>query len=146
MNTYLQILLGICAVTSSGVVAFAQLKKGNRVESSDIVKFYKDKMEEYKEMSDTLRKDYTAKHEQLIKEVAEVRGELNAEKKLREQYEAILKDKNPETENFMKYMVQATKDQSESHREIVRVLSEIHAMSKAEHDRDFVVNATVTKT
>jgi hypothetical protein len=44
----------------------------------------------------------------------------------------------------MEYMVQAVKDQAESHKEIARVLSEIHSMT-IEGNKDLKINATISK-
>ncbi len=145
MNTYLQYLLTGASLGTAFGVAFAYFKRGSRNETGEIVDFYKKQATDYKEMLEVTRKEYTQKHEDLLAQVGALRGELNTEKRLREQYEAILKDKNPETEAFMKLMVQSVKDQSEVNKEIVGVLKEIHAMSKAEHERDFNISATVTK-
>lgn len=146
MNLYIQYVLSFFAIAMMSGVAFAQFRKGFRIESGDIVTFYKTQAENYKEMMEETRKDYTKKHEELLAEVGVLRGELNTEKRLREQYELILKDKNPETEEFMKLMIKAVADQGEVNKEVVSVLKEIHTMSKAEHDRDFKVETTVTKT
>ncbi len=146
MNPYIQYILTGSAVGTSIGIAFAYFKRGNRSESGEIIEFYKKQAADYKDILETTRKEYIAKHEELLSQVGVLRGELNTEKKLREQYEAILKDKNPETEAFMKLMIQAVKDQSEVNKEVVSVLKEIHTYAKAEHDRDFKVTSTVTKT
>ena len=145
MDPYIQyILMGGTIATALGI-AFANFRRGNRGESGEIIEFYKKQASEYKEILEATRKEYVEKHEALLAEVGLIRGELNTEKKLREQYEAILKDKNPETEAFMKLMIKAVKDQTDVNKEVVNILKEIHSMSKAEHDRDFKVTSTVTK-
>lgn len=126
MNIYLQIVLGICAIASSAGIAFAQFRKGARVESSDLITFYKKEADGYKDMMEKTRNEYTTKHEALLKEVGELRGQLISEKKQKELYEAILKDRNPETEQFMKLMVQSVTDQGVVNKEIVRMIGEIH--------------------
>lgn len=146
MDPYIQYILTGGALGTAFGVAFAYYKKSNRSESGEIVEFYKKQATDYKEMLEVTRKEYTEKHEALIKEVGTIRGELNTERQLRQQYEAILKDKNPETEAFMKLMVQAVKDQAGVNKEVVEILKEIHGMSKAEQKRDFEVTSTVTKT
>jgi len=145
MNPYLQYILTGAALGTAIGVSFAYFKQGSRHESGEIVEFYKKQSGDYKEMLETTRKEYSAKHEELLKEVGIIRGELNTERQLRQQYEAILKDRNPETEAFMKLMVQSVKDQATVNQEIVEILKEIHAMSKAEHDRDFKIESKITK-
>lgn len=144
MNYSDYILTGVSIGTAFGV-AFAYFKKGNRGESGEIIEFYKQQATEYKNILEVTRKEYVQKHEELLAQVGILRGELNTEKKLREQYEEILKDKNPETEKFMKLVIKSVEDQSFVNKEVVNILKDIHAMSKAEHDRDFTVQATVTK-
>lgn len=156
MNIYLQIVIAICAVSASTGIAFAQFRKGTRTESGDIIKFYKEQSDNYKDMMEKkeaahnievkeITQTFTEKVNALTREVGELRGQYNAEKKQREQYEEILKDKNPETEQFMKLMIKAVDDQSKINKEVVSLLGEIHTMSKAEHDRDFKIEATLTK-
>lgn len=146
LDKYISYILMAGALGTAFGVAFAYFKKGSRGESSEIIEFYKKQASDYKEMLEVSRKEYTQKHEQLLSEIGVIRGELNTEKKLREQYEAILKDKNPETEQFMKLMIKAVHDQNEVNIEIVNILKEIHTMSKAEHDRDFNITTQITKT
>ncbi len=74
-----------------------------------------------------------------------MQGKYEKEKEEKDKWEAIAKDKNPETKEFMTFMVQAVKDQAESHRKIVEVLNDIHTMTKDEHDRDLQITSTVTK-
>lgn len=140
--------LGIAAAAALIGVAYSQFRKGSRTESGEIVEFYKNQANNFKEIAETTRKEYTLKHEELLKEVGVLRGELNTERKLREQYEAILKDRNPETTEFMKTMLaigeQATKfmdAQSKNNLEVARILGEIHTMVQS----DLKVEATVTK-
>ncbi len=152
MDKYLQWILIAGSLATSIGIAVANFMRGNRGESGEIIEFYKKQASEYKIILESTRKEYTEKHEGLIKEVGTIRGELNTERQLRQQYEAILKDKNPETTAFMQLMVQSTKDQAESHKAIVKgltaiseVMNDIHTMAKAEHERDFKVTATVQK-
>lgn len=145
MSEYFQyILAGIPIGTSFGV-AYAYFKKGKRGEEGDIVKFYKDRMEDYKLIAETTRKEYTEKHEELLRKFGVLQGEFNTEKSLRIQYETILKDKNPETETFMKLLTNAVVDQQKVNKEVVQILGEIHTMAKMEHDREFQVTSTITK-
>lgn len=150
MNTYLQYILTIFGVITMCGVAFAQFRKGSRGESSEIIKFYKEEALNYKDMLQKkeeahtvkiseLTKDFTEKINGLSREVGELRGQLTAEKKQNERFEQIFQNRNPEMEKFMTFMVNTQK-------EVVDVLKEIHAMTKAEHDRDFQVTSTITKT
>ncbi len=141
MDIYIQYILAFFGVIAMAGVAFAQFKKGFRTESGDLITFYQKEALGYKEMMETTRKDYAKKHEELLAQVGELRGELNAEKRLREQYELILKDRNPETEEFMRFMVQSAKDQADNNKKIVEVLNIIHiAVAK-----DLKIEATVSQ-
>lgn len=125
-------------------------RKSDKIEeitfADGAAKFWKDQAEGYKVMMAEKDKSNDEKYIQLTKELAEIRGQLIEKEKQNKEYLAILQDRDPETKEFMKFMIQATKNQTESHKEIVSILREIHTMSKAEHDRDFKVEATVTKT
>lgn len=144
MNIYLQIILGVCAVATSAGIAFAQFRKGARGETGDIAKFYKERMEDYKLIADETRKEYTAKHEDLLKRFGVLQGEFNTEKALRIQYETILKDRNPETEAFMVLVTKAVTDQGEVNKEVVAILKQIHEYAKEEHDKTLEITSTVT--
>lgn len=145
MNIYLQYIITGAAVAGLLGVAFAQFRKGNRNESGEIIEFYKKQAESYKEMMETTRKEYTDKHELLVKEVGQLRGELSAEKKLREQAELILKDKNPETQAFMTLVTNAVNDQGKINKQVVEILQEIHEYAQEEHERDIKITGTITK-
>ncbi len=146
MPQYLEYILTGAAIGTALGVAFASFRKGNRSESGEIIEFYKKQAADYKDILETTRKEYVAKHEDLLAQVGILRGELNTEKKLREQYEAILKDKNPETEAFMKLLIKAVEDQNKVNKEVVTILKEIHTYAKTEHDRDLQITSTITKT
>lgn len=132
--------------------------KGEEINSADtLTKFWKDQAEQYKVVLgeketayllkiEKITTDFNEKFQDLKERFGNLKGQYEAEKSQRERVESILKDRNPETEAFMKLMIQAIKDQSDSHTEMVKILKEIHTMSKAEHDRDFKVETTVTKS
>ncbi len=145
MSPYLQTIIAIGVVAMSAGTFVAQFRKGNRSESGEIIEFYKKQAADYKDILETTRKEYIAKHEDLLAQVGVLRGELNTERKLREQYELILKDKNPETEAFMKLLIKAVEDQNKVNKEVVTILKEIHIMATQEHDRDLKITSTVTK-
>ncbi len=138
------IITGLSLMGMAGM-GVAQFKSKSRGESGDIVKFYKDRMEDYKLIAETTRKEYADKYEDMLRKFGILEGQFNTEKALREQYESILKDKNPETQNFMTLVTTAITDQQNVNKEVVQILKEIHAMAVVEHDREFKVDATVIK-
>lgn len=122
--------------------------KEERAESVEILSNNDQIKQFYKEQNDDLKvinKSLSEQIQQLTREVGELRGQLNAETKAKSEYLAILQNRDPETKKFMEFMMKAEQDHAQTHAEIIRILSEIHVMSKAEHDRDFKVEATVTK-
>jgi hypothetical protein len=164
-NTTLQIILTFVGILGAlglfaGGIGFLWTKirggsKEAKTESTDLLtsndqikQFYKEQNDDLKEINKVLGEKVDA----LTREVGEIRGQLIAEKTQNERLEKIFQNRDPETKQFMEFMMQAVKDQSqvakdqsESHKEIVRVLGEIHTMSKMEHERDFSISATVTK-
>lgn len=157
MDIYLQIIIGVCAVAFTAGTAYSQFKKGDRSGSTEIINFYKGQASDYKDMVakkdeahsaevKTITADFNDKIINLTKDLAALRSQYIAEKAQREQYEAILKDKNPETEQFMKLMIKSVEDQGKINKEVVSLLSEIYKMSKDEHERDFNITAQITKT
>lgn len=159
------LLFIIGSITSLGVLAagigylMGTARKKERDEKTEVVSsadqvsmFWKDQANEYKEMmkirdekNDGKVKDLTSEVNLLTKEVGELRGQLNAEKTQNERYEKIFQGRSPEQEEFMKFMIQATKDQAESHKGIMEVLNKVYKFAEMEHDRDFTVTAKVTK-
>jgi len=107
---------------------------GNKLTS-----FWKEQADGYKLMMVEKDRVNDEKFQVLHKEIGELNGRLNAEQALNERLEKIFQNRNPEMDSFMKGMV-------DSMGQIGRVLSEIHTMTKAEHERDFQISATVTKT
>lgn len=165
-NIFLKVGLYIIGILASlGLFAFgagylwSQAKKGSRVEKSEVISsaegskvFWKEQSEDYKEMmrvkdekNDATVKELTIQINALTREVGELRGQLNAEKTQNEKLEKIFQGRSPEMEEFMKFMIQATKDQAESHKKIVEVLEKVHTFAEMEHDRDFKITATVSK-
>lgn len=113
------------------------------ISSNDQIKqFYKDQNDDLK----AINKALSDKVEMLTREVGEIKGQLNAETKVKEEYLAILRGRDPETKKFMELMVQSVKDQAESQKEIIRVLSEIHSYAKQEHEREVHIEAQITKS
>lgn len=146
------ILIGLGSFFFGGGYLLSRWKGGTKEEqeeSRDLISSNDQIKEFYKNQNDDLKKintELSNKIEILTREVGEIRGQLTAEIRQKEEYLKILQNRDPETKKFMEHMIKAVADQAETHREIVRVLGEIHTMSKAEHDRDFKVEATVTKT
>lgn len=148
MEFNLQTLITGLSLAGMLGMGIAQFWSKSRGESGDIVKFYKDRMEDYKVIAETTRKEYTEKYEELLKKFGTLEGQFNTEKALREQYEAIIKDRNPETTSFMKFVTQALTDQGVVNKEVVNILKEIHSMASDEAKREIKVEtqSTVTKT
>ncbi len=123
------------------------------ISSNDQIKqFYKEQNDELKDIikaKDTAfaqrEIEWNGKFNALTKEVGELKGQLTAENKQKEQYLAILQNRDPETKQFNEYMIKAVENQTEANRQIVKLLGEIHTMTKDEHDRDFQVTSIVTK-
>lgn len=123
-------------------------RKSNKQENVEVVttanqltEFWKDQIQGFKVMVE----DQNKKIQDLSNELNLVKGQLMEKDKQIKTYLEILQNRNPEMEEFMKYMVQSVKDQGESHKQIVDVLKEIHDFARLEHERDFNITATVTK-
>ena len=156
--------LGSIGILGGGLgVLINQLRKAPREEKKDvmdsansIMEFWKNQAEQLKVINDTKDKEYndrisvvtkefTDKINILSKEVGTLTGRLDAAEKAKAEYLEILQDKDNSSQEFRKFMVDSMKNQLETHQKMVAVLNDIHGMTKAEHDRDFTVNATVTK-
>lgn len=112
------------------------------ISSNDQIKqFYKDQNDDYKKII----AQQTADIHDLNRRVGEMKGQLEIVQAQNKEYLAILQNRNPEMDEFMKFMIKATENQAVSQKEMIRILGEIHIMTKAEHERDFKVEATVTK-
>lgn len=113
------------------------------ISSNDQIKqFFKDQNEDYK----LIIKEQGVKIEGLTREIGEIRGQLNAETNQKKEYLAILENRDPAMKASLDLLVQSVKDQQVVNKEIVRILGEIHSMAKDEHERDFQITSTVTKT
>lgn len=151
--------LGICAAAALLGVAYAQFRKGNRQERIDevssnekLTSFWKEQAEGYKIMMTEKDSKNQLQINDLTRQVGELRGQLNAETKQKTEYLAILQGKDESNKTFVATMLSVAeqaqsfmKNQGDNNLEVARILKEIHAMAKAEHDRDFKVEATVTK-
>lgn len=163
---YFKILLSIAAALgSAGLLiggtgyVISIFKKGSKQKDSDVLSsadqlssFWKEQVEGFKtiiaELTSKLEKqkdDHNIEMKKLIDELGQVKGQLNAETKAKSEYLDILQNRDPETKKFMEYMIKAVENQSSINAEIVRVLGEIHSMTKAENERDLKIDATIHK-
>lgn len=131
----------LSSLASIGILAggMGYLISSFRGGSNKLTAFWKDQADGYKLMIAEKDRTNDDKFQALHKEIGELRGQLNAEQALNERLEKIFQNRNPEMDNFMKSM-------SENMVEVSRVLKEIHTMSKMEHERDFKVEATVSRS
>ncbi len=152
------VILSILGVLSSvGILAggigylvgqFRRGTKQEKAESTDLIKSNDDIKQFYKEQNDDLKeinKVLSQKIEVLTREVGEIRGQLTAETAQRKEYQLIFENRDPETKKFNELVIKSLSDLHKVSAEMVRVLGEIHNMSKLEHDRDLNITATVTK-
>lgn len=141
-------------------IAYSQFFKGKSKGEAEILssseetkKFWKDQAQDYKTMMEERERVNVARADaltkqinELTKEVGELKGRLISEQTMRERLEQIFQNRDPETQKFMELMIQSSKDQAEAHKEMIRVLGEIHSMATEEKQRDFHVTATVSKS
>lgn len=162
-NILPQIAAVLVILVAGGGYVVRLFNKDTKEEKSDVVssantimEFWKNQAEEYKVIGDEkdkrhsekiaeLTKDFTAQITALTREVGELKGQLTAESIQKKEYLAILQNRDPETKKFMEIMLKAEEDHDASHKEMMEVLSQIHKMTKDEHDRDFKIVSTVTK-
>jgi hypothetical protein len=154
-NQTLQLVLTIIGVLGSiglfaGGLGFLlnRFSKGSSEEKTDVISsadqltsFWKEQVDGYK----TVVSELTEKIRVLTGEIGELRGQLQSEKKQTEMLERIFQNRDPDSQKFMEHVMQSIKDQAGVNTEIVRILKEIHNMSKEEHERDFKIESTVTK-
>lgn len=146
------VFISIGAILFSAGFAYEKIFNGKKnakaeeVTSADgLVKFWKERADEYKTAMETKDRENTEKFSQMSREIGELRGQLNSETQQKKDYLAILQNRDPETKKFMEYMMKATQDHDIAHTEMMRVLGEIHNFVKEEHDRDFKIDATIHK-
>lgn len=161
---YFKILLSIiAALTSVGILVggigyFVSIfKKGTKQKDTEVISsadqlsnFWKDQVDGFKEVIKELtakiekqKDDHNVEMKKILSELGEVRGRLGAEVKQKEEYLAILQNRDPETKKFMEYMIKAVENQSSVTAEIVRVLSEIHSMTKVDLDTDLKLESVL---
>lgn len=156
----IKVILGFIIGIPTGLGLFAfgagylwsQIKKGNKQgkdESNELIKSNDDIKAIYKEQNSDLKeinKVLGEKIEALTREVGEIRGQLNSEKAQNERLEKIFQGRDPENQKFMEYMINATKTHDEFHKELMRIVGEIHTFAEQEHQRDFKITTTTNVT
>ena len=148
------IIFSIGVIAAGVGYALSQFRRGNRQDKEEVVSsadqltnFWKEQVDGFKEIV----KAQDEKIQALTREVGELRGQLSSERNQNEELKKIFQNRNPEMEQFMKYMVQATKDQAESHGKIIEVLTALHKMSSSNHaliqetNKDLKIEAVVSK-
>ncbi len=170
MDTTKIAIMVMGSIASLGILAgglgflMSKFKSGSKEEkeglissSEKLTEFWKSQSEGYKIMMEakdekwrleSKEKDekYRQEMQSLTREVGELRGQLNAEKSTNERLEKIFQGRNPEMEEFMKFMIQATTNQTEGQKAILEVLEEIKKMSLEEKTRELHLEGTVSKT
>jgi hypothetical protein len=165
-NSFLQwALTAIGALSGLGICAggfgylYKSFSKGAKEEKNDvitsadqIVDFWKQQVEGFREIIKELtgkmekqKDDYNLQIKGLSNQLSEVRGQLSEKERQSKEYLEILQNRDPETKKFMEFMIQSIIDHTKTHKEIIRVLGEIHSMSTEEHNRNIKVVSTVTK-
>lgn len=120
--------------------------KTDEVSSADnLITFWKERAEEYRTALEAHRTETNSKLTELTRQIGELQGQLKSEATTKKEYLAILQGRDPETKKFMEYMMKATEDHDKAHGEIMKVLGEIHKMTKAEADRELHITSTVVK-
>lgn len=110
-------------------------------DSSQIIEFYKEQIHGFKEIVDSQNNKISG----LTSENGEMKGKLGAAQAQLDKLELIFQNRNPEMEEFMKFMIQATEQQATSHKEMIRILGEIHIMAMDEKKKVTQISTTVQK-
>lgn len=159
MSSFFQtILIVIGSIASIGILAggigyFVQsFRKGSRSEKSEVVSssqeiinFWKSNSENLQIILDRKETEWNGKFQALTKELGELKGQLNAEKAQNDRLEKIFQNRNPESDDFMKFMVEAARQQQAVNQDILRILQEIHSLSIEEHNREMKVETKISK-
>lgn len=122
--------------SSSSGEALSLLEQENKIFRDQLHKKEEDHAKEVKE----IRAEFTKQVSELTERFGFMQGKYEKEKEDREKWEAIAKDKNPETKEFMTFMVSTQK-------EVVTILKEIHIMLQQEAEREIKVDthSTISK-
>lgn len=133
---------GICAGGLGYLIS--SYKKGTRAENSEVVSsaenltnFWKEQADGYKVMMAEKDASWNDRFEKMSREMGELQGQLIAEKKQTERLEAIFKDRNPETEQFMK-------DTTSAMSQIMKFMEAINKHME-EEKKELHIEATVSK-
>lgn len=110
-----------------------------RTGSNSLTVFWKTQAEEYKSTMAEKDRINGEKFEQLNAKIGSIEGQLKEKEKQNKEYLEILQNRDPATQEFQKNMINTME-------RITNVLSDIHSMTKAEHDRDFTATTTTTVT
>lgn len=154
-----EIFIGLGLFAFGGGYLISKVKGGEKEqkkESTDLLSTSDQIKEIFRGQNEDLKiinKSLSDKIEVLTREVGEIRGQLNAETKTKEEYLAILQGKDKESKQFMEIMMTFVNKQTENNLKqndtnlkIMEILNTIDARTKDEHDRDFKIDATITKT
>lgn len=122
-------------------------KQGDIQTESAAMDLLRNTVETYKSEVEKLRTDQQLQG----KQIATMEGVIAEKDKQLAMFERVFQNRNPEMEEFMKFMTQATKDQSETHKLIVKVLTDIQKMSMdnsvllQKEAQDLHIEATISK-
>lgn len=141
-------ILIVGSLASLGIVSggVGYLLQSFRSGSSSLSSFYKEQAEGYKVMMSEKDASNDAKFQKMTAEIGEIRGQLIEKEKQNKEYLDIINNRDPGTQKFQEFITQACLDQGEVNKQIINVLKEIHELAVAEHERDFSITATVTKS
>jgi hypothetical protein len=110
-------------------------------ENAELKQIVIDKDEKYGQKIDALTSDFNGKMQALSEKVGILTGQLNAERLQNEEFKKIFQGMNPETDKFMKFMVESVNQHTKAHEKIMEVLSglttvlaDIHTTSTSNHD------------
>lgn len=160
MNYLSIISIGLAIAVGLGTafgIAYAYFNKNKTSSSVEVISLLQKEVEVYRDQLKTkeekhaseikeIRTEFTKQVTDLTERVGRLQGQYDAEKAQKEEYELILKDKNPKMEKFMELMIKAVSDQGSVNKEVVSILKDIHTMAMEEHDRDIKITSTITKT
>lgn len=163
---YQTILVIVGSITSLGILAggigycISSFKKGSKEEknevittSQEIINFWRSQAENLQVILERKEKEWNERFQLISSELGELRGQLNAEKIQNERLEKIFQGKNPEQEEFMRFMVKAVEgrdkvyaDLMSASAEIIKIVGDIQRLAVEEHNRETRVETTITKS
>ncbi len=153
INLGLAIVAGLVVLVGGIGYVIHLFTKSTRDEKSEVMSsatqmtdFWQKQAEGYQKIMAEKDKSNDEKFQTMTKELGEIRGKLQAREEQIKEYIAIFQNRDPETKKFMDIMLEFVRNQTETNKEVARILGEIHKMETDEHDKEFKVEATVTKT